>query len=160
MYTHRRAAMAAAIAFVMSTPTAIASEWIRDSAGNMLSPPAPEMSAKLFDPIQEAKDAACPTRDEVIKHYISATSDLKSGNVKLLAGSLPQAFADAWREQLHMKRTPVSAVVAQPLDLSSVGGGSALDVTEFGANGCALTRTIMPAAIFVEILKAAIGVEV
>ena len=132
----------------------------RDSAGNMLSPPAPEMSAKLFDPIEEAKNPTCPTTDEVIGHHISATSDLKSGNVKRLAGNLPQAFADAWREQLHMKRTPVSAVVAQPFNLSSASGGPALDVTEFGANGCAFSRTIMPAAIFVEILKAAVGVEV
>ena len=131
-----------------------------DSAGNMLSPPAPEMSAKLFDPIEEAKNPTCPTTDEVIGHHISATSDLKSGNVKLLAGKLPQAFADAWREQLYVKRTPVSAVVAQPLNLSSVGGGPALDVIEFGANGCAFSRTIMPAEIFVEILKAAVGVEV
>jgi hypothetical protein len=159
MYTHRRAAAAAAIAFLMSAPSAFAGDWIRDSAGNMMSPPMPEVSAKLFNPI-EAKDASCLTRDEVIQHYISATSDLKAGNVKLLAGTLPQAFADAWRQQLHVRHMPVSAVVAQPLDLSSVGGGPALDVTEFGANGCAFSRTIMPAAIFVEILRAAIGVEV
>ena len=38
--------------------------------------------------------------------------------------------------------------------------GVALDVTEFSANGCAFSRAIMPAAIFVEILRAAIGVEV
>ena len=112
---------------------------------------------KLFE---EAKNPACPTTDEVIRHHISATSDLKSGNVKRLAGNLPQAFADAWREQLHMKRTPVSAVVAQPFNLSSASGGPALDVTEFGTNGCAFSRTIMPAEIFVEILKAAVGVEV
>ena len=160
MYTHRRAAMAAAIALVMSAPSAIANEWIRDSAGNMLAPPAPKMSAKLFDPIEEAQNPVCPTRDEVIRHYILADSDLKSGNVKLLAGSLPQAFANAWRQQLHMKPTPVSAVVAQPLDLAKLGGGQVLDVTEFGANGCALSRTIMPSAIFVEILRAAVGVEV
>jgi len=160
MYTHRRAAAAAAIAVLMSAPSAIADEWIRDSAGNVMSPPTPAVSAKLFDPIEEAKDAACPTRDEVIQHYLSATSDLKVGNVKLLAGNLPQAFADAWRQQLHMKHMPVTAVVAQPLDLSKLGGGPALDVTEFGADGCAFSRTIMPAAIFVEILKAAVGVEV
>jgi hypothetical protein len=59
-----------------------------------------------------------------------------------------------------MKRTPVSAVVAQPLDLAKLGGGPALDVTEFGANGCAFSRTIMPAAVFVEILKSAVGVAV
>jgi hypothetical protein len=115
------------------------------------------VSARLFNPIEEAKDPACPTKEEVIQHYISATSDLKSGNVKLLAGSLPQAFGDAWRQQLHMKRTPVSAVVAQPLDLAKLGGGPALDVTEFGANGCAFSRTIMPAVVFVEIISAAAG---
>jgi hypothetical protein len=152
--------LAAAIAVVMSASSAMADGWIRDSAGNMLAPPAPEVSAKLFDPIDEAKNPSCPTKVEVIQHYLSADSDLKSGNVKLLANGLPQAFSDAWRQQLHMKPTPVSAVVAQPLDLSRLGGGQVLDVTEFGADGCAFSRTIMPAAIFVEILKAAIGVEV
>ena len=76
MYTHRRAAAAAATAVLMSAPSAVADEWIRDSAGNMMAPPTPEVSAKLFDPIEEAKDPACPTRDEVIRHYISATSSL------------------------------------------------------------------------------------
>ena len=160
MHKHRCAALAAAITFAVSTPTAIAGEWIRDSAGNLVAPPVPKLSTKLFDMIEEADDPACPTNQEVIKHYILADSSLKSGNVKLLAGALPQAFANAWRRQLHMKPTPVSSVVAQPLDLSRFGGGPALDVTEFGANGCAFSRTIMPAAIFVEILEAAIGVEV
>src|SRR5579859_7791420 len=114
MNTHRRAAMAAAIAVLMSASSAVADDWIRDSAGNMLAPPIPEVSAKLFDPIDEAKNPACPTKEEVIQHYLSADSDLKSGSVKLLADGLPQAFSDAWRQQLHMKPTPVSSVVAQP----------------------------------------------
>lgn len=160
MCTHKRAALAAAIALVLSTPSVVAGEWIRDSAGNVLVPPTPAVSDKLFNPIEEASNPACPRKEEVIRHYIMSQSELKSGNVKLLVGDLPQAFADAWRQRLHLKPIAVSAVVAQPLDLTSLGGGSALDVTEFGADGCAFSRTVMPAAIFVEMLKAAVGVSV
>jgi hypothetical protein len=160
MCTHWRAALAAAITVVMAAPSVMADDWVRDSAGNMLIPPTPAVSQKLFNPIDEARDPACPKKEEVIKHYILSESDLKSGNVKLLVGGLPQAFADAWRTRLHMKPVAVSAVVAQPLDLSSLGGGPALDVTEFGADGCALSRTVMPAAVWIEMLKAAAGVGV
>ena len=59
-----------------------------------------------------------------------------------------------------MKPIAVSAVVAQPLDLSSLGGGPAFDVTEFGPDGCAFSRTVMPAAIWVEMIRAAVGVGV
>ncbi len=59
-----------------------------------------------------------------------------------------------------MKPIPVSAVVAQPLDLSRLGGGAAFDVTEFAANGCAFSRTVMPAAIWLEVLTAAAGMGV
>src|SRR5689334_21823900 len=103
MCTHKRAALAAAIALALSTPTAMAGDWVTDSAGNMLVPPAPATSEKLFDPIEEASNPACPRKEEVIKHYILSQSDLKSGNVKLLVGDLPQAFSDAWRSRLHIR---------------------------------------------------------
>jgi hypothetical protein len=53
----------------------------------------------------------------------------------------------------------MSAVVAQPLDLSRLGGRAALDVTEFDAEGCAFSRTIMPAAMWGEMLRSAAGVS-
>src|SRR4051794_24667637 len=126
MRPHMRAALAAAIAVALSTPSVMAGEWVSDSAGNPLVPPMPAVSARLFNAIEAAKDPACAKKDEVIKHYILSPSDLKSGNVKLLVGGLPQAFADAWRLRLRMKPIAVSAVVAQPLDLSGLGGGLAL----------------------------------
>ena len=158
------AAACLAVALALGPSWAHAGEWTRDSAGNMLVPPAPAPAAsetkRLFSQIEEAKDSACPKKEEDIKHYIMSESDLKSGNVKLLVGGLPQAFSDAWRQRLHMKPIAVSSVVAQPLDLSRLGGGAALDVTEFGADGCAFSRTIMPAPIWGDILRAAIGVGV
>jgi len=159
MSTHWRAA-AGAIAILMAAPSVMADEWIRDSAGNMLVPPTPATAERLFNPIAEAENPACPRKEEVIRHYILSESNLKSGNVNLLVGDLPQAFADAWRQWLHLKPILVSAVVAQPLDLSSLGGGLAFDVTEFGADGCAFSRTVVPAAIWGEMLRAAVGVSV
>src|SRR5713226_6822941 len=98
MSTHWRAALAGAIGIVTAAPNVMADGWIRDSAGNMLVPPTPVTAERLFNPIEEAKNAACPKKEEVIRHYILSESDLKSGNVKLLVGDLPQAFANAWRQ--------------------------------------------------------------
>jgi hypothetical protein len=88
-----------------------------------------------------------------------ATSNLKSGTVKLLARELPRLFSDNWRHRLRIATIRVSAVVAQPLDVSQLGGGAALDVTEFDADGCAFSRTIMPVALWGEMLRAAAGVS-
>src|SRR5438046_618190 len=139
MGTLQRAALAAAIILVMSAPGGAADEWTRDLTGNMFVPPAPAMSSRLFNPIEAAKDPACPRSEEVILHYLLSESGLKSGNIKLLAGDLPQLFADTWRHRLRIPAITVSAVVAQPLDLSRLGGGDALDVTEFDAKGCAFS---------------------
>src|ERR1700730_5824608 len=143
MNTHWRAALAGAIVIVMAAPSVMAEEWARDSAGNPLVPPTPATAERLFNPIQEAGNPACPKKGEVILHYILSESDLKSGNVKLLAGDLPQLFSDDSQDRLHMPTLKVSAVVAQPIDLSMLGGGPALDVTEFDPGGCAFSRTIM-----------------
>ena len=98
---------------------------VPDSAGNMVVPPTPTYPRSSSIRSMRRGIPACPKKEEVIKHYILSESDPKSGNVKLLAGGLPQAFSDAWRLPLHMRPIPVSAVVAQPLDLSSLGGGPA-----------------------------------
>src|SRR5262249_21854833 len=108
----------------------------------------------------EAQDQACPRKEEVIAHYFFAESDLKAGNVKLLAGELPQLFSDRWRRSLHMPTVAVSAVVAQPLDLTRLGGGETMDVTEFDARGCAFSRTLIPLGVFAEMLRAAAGFNV
>lgn len=160
MGTHARAALAAAIAIAVLASDVMADEWTRDLAGNLLVPPAPNVATRLFNPIDEALDPACPKKEEVIRHYILSGSNLKSGNVKLLAGDLPQLFSDSWRHRLHIPTIKVSAVVAQPIDLSLLGGGPALDLTEFDASGCAFSRTIMPAAIWGEMLRAAAGIGV
>jgi hypothetical protein len=57
-----------------------------------LVPPVPRIEKTLFSPIEEANAPACPRKEEVIKHYVLSESDLKSGNVKPLAGDLPQLF--------------------------------------------------------------------
>src|SRR5947207_8443245 len=160
MGTLWRGAIAAAIIYAISAPESAADEWIRDLAGNMLVPPVPATSKTLFNPIDEAQDPGCPRKEEVILHYLLSKSDLKSGNVKLLVGELPQFFSDTWRRWLRMPAIAVSAVVAQPLDLSRLGGGAVLDVTEFGADGCAVGRTVMPMAIWNDLLRAAAGVAV
>lgn len=147
-----RAALAVVIGFLLLLP-ALADE-------TMAVPPAPAGGQPLFKAIPEAADQACPTKDEVIRHYLASRTELKAGRVKLLARGLPQSFSDEWRRRLHMASVPVSSVVGQPLDLRSIGGGAAIDVTEFGADGCAISRTIMPAVIWMELVRAASGVQI
>ena len=160
MGTLWRRALAAAIILVISAPDSVADEWIGDLTGTMFVPPVPATSARLFNPIDESKEPSCPKKEEVILHYLLSKSDLKSGYVKLLVGDLPQLFSDAWRRRLRIPAIAVSAVVAQPLDLSPLGSGAALDVTEFGADGCAFSRTIMPAAVWSNLIRFAVGVGV
>lgn len=160
MGTLWRGALAAAMILVVSPPGGAADEWMTDFMGKVIGPPPPATPKTLFNPIEEARDPACPRKEEVILHYLLSGSNLKSGKIKLLAGELPQLFADAWRRRLRMTAVPVSAVVAQPLDLSPLGGGAALDVTEFGADGCAFSRTVMPATVWGDLIRAAVGVSV
>jgi hypothetical protein len=150
--------MTSSVAYAQNAPsvTATSNEW----RPGVLFPPAPRITKTLFHPIAEARDSACPRKEEVIQHYIFSESDLKSGNVKLLAGDLPQLFSDRWRLRLHIPTMPVSAVVAQPLDLSPLGGVESMDVTEFDAKGCAFSRTLMSAETWTEILRAAAGLNV
>lgn len=150
-----RAAIAACFAF-LSLP-ALAGELTLGADGEFLTVPVPGSERPLFRPIEEALDQACPTKIEVIRHYIASRSSLKSDRVKLLGGSLPQAFADVWRRRLHMGHVAVSAVVGQPLDLRRLGGGPTVDVTEFGADGCAISRTLMPWPIWADLIRAASG---
>src|SRR5262245_30034281 len=118
MGTLWRGALAAAIAFAVSVPGGAADEWARDLTGDLFVPPAPMTAKRLFNPIAEAEDPACPRMDEVVLHYVRSGSGLKSGNVKLLVGDLPQLFSDAWRRRLKMPTVGITSVVAQPLDLT------------------------------------------
>ena len=103
MRTHKRAALAAAIALALSTPSAMAGDWLRDSGRNMVVPPTPMVSEKLFNPIEEAKNPGLPEegRGDQALHPVGVGPEVR--NVKLLAGGLPQAFSDAWRQRLHMR---------------------------------------------------------
>ena len=101
MRTQRRAALAGAIAVLMSAPSVMAGEWAGSRRQHAGSADAgnPESSSirsrkRRIRPARRRKRSSGTTLSE---------SDLKSGNVKLLAGGLPQLFADAWRQRLHMK---------------------------------------------------------
>jgi len=151
---------ALAVAFALLSAPTFAGDVTFSPDGALLSVPIPIVAHPLFQRIPEASNPSCPTRTEVLHHYIASGSALKSGRVQLLAGDLPQAFADVWRRHLHLPKVPVSSVVGQPLNLASLGGGDAVDVTEFGADGCAITRTIMPLAIWMDLIRTASGVSV
>src|SRR5262249_34648650 len=92
---------ASAVAGLSGSPAATAQS-TSNVLGSVMVPPSPHTATKLFNPINEAQDQACPRKEEVIAHYIVSDSDLKAGTVKLLAGELPQLFSDRWRLSLHM----------------------------------------------------------
>ena len=103
-------------------------------------------------------DALCLTRPEVLKRL---KHDVKEygGQLVLLEDGLEQSFADQWRREVHVPAIKVSGVVAHVFGDESEADWSA-DVVEFDASGCAMSRTIVPGDVWVDLLKSAVGVEI
>lgn len=120
-----------------------------------LLPPVPASGVALF---ATADAPACMTGDAVISS-LEADKAILGGETVMLADGLEQSFADAWRRQLDLNPVPVSTVIAH------VFGGEAakdamVDVVEFDAAGCAMSRTLISGDEWIAILRNADGAEV
>ncbi|MEI9901549.1 MAG: hypothetical protein WDN31_17145 [Hyphomicrobium sp.] len=102
--------------------------------------------------------AACVSRDQMVSQL---RADVKSygGQVVVLEDGLEQSFADQWRREAHMPTIKVSGLVAHLFGDRKSNDWSA-DVVEFGQDGCAMSRTVVPGDMWMTILQEAVGVEV
>jgi len=101
---------------------------------------------------------SCLPRQKVLER-LEADQKSLGGKTVMLADGLQQSFSDVWRREAHVAPVKVSSVVAH---LFSDDGGSEwnADVVEFDADGCAMSRTLVPGDIWNTLLKTAIGVQV
>ena len=107
--------------------------------------PAPVSGTDVFDTKQN-----CVPPEEVLQR-LQADQNAMGGKVVMLADGLQQSFSDAWRLKALVAPVRVSSVVAH---LFSIGTDWNVDVVEFDANRCAMSRTLVPGDIWNGLLEA------
>ena len=118
---------------------------------------APVKSTTIFKASLGAGES-CLQPQKVLER-LQADQKTMGGKTVLLADGLQQSFADVWRHEAHVAPVKVSSVVAH-LFSDDTGDEWNADVVEFDAQGCAMSRTLVPGEIWNTLLKTAIGVQV
>jgi hypothetical protein len=131
----------------------------RDMAGldEPASLQAPVTGTEIFK-TSLGSGQSCLAQQKVLER-LQADQKTMGGKTVMLADGLQQSFSDAWRREAHVAAVQVSSVVAH-LFADDTGSEWNADVVEFDANGCAMSRTIVPGDIWNALLKTAIGVQV
>jgi hypothetical protein len=104
----------------------------------------PVSGTDVFDTNQ-----SCVPPEEVLQRF-QADQNVMGGKVVMLADGLQQSFSDAWRLKALVAPVRVSSVVAH---LFSIGTDWNVDVVEFDANRCAMSRTLVPGDIWNGLLQ-------
>jgi hypothetical protein len=115
-----------------------------DEPGNLL---APVSDADVFD-----TNERCLVPEKALQR-LEADRDAIGGKVVMLADGLQQSYSDTWRLKAHVAPVRVSSVVAHLFSDASGSKWNA-DVIEFDADGCAMSRTLVPARSGTDFLRA------
>ena len=99
--------------------------------------PTPVVGNELF--VSDGPGSACIERDQVIGVLYADQTDIGGQTVAILDGR-DQAFADTWRDWVGLERVEVSGVVGHTY-LDRGKQEWMVDVVEFDASGCAMSRT-------------------
>jgi hypothetical protein len=108
----------------------------------------------LFD---EGYGPVCYDKDDVLSYFDRDRSQIGGEMVALEAG-FDQDFANAWRYATEMEPVAISGVLAHIF--ASDAGFNMVDVVEIGADGCAISRTLLTEEEWNSILVRAAGVAV
>lgn len=108
----------------------------------------------LFD---EGYGPVCYKQNDVLSYLGRDRTEIGGEMVTLEAG-FDQDFADAWRSETKMEPVKVSGVFAHIFPTES--GLGMVDVVEIGADGCAISRTLLTEQEWNAILTRAAGVAV
>jgi hypothetical protein len=111
--------------------------------------PLPASGSDLF--IVEDGKAACVDRDQVVSMLLADQAELGGRTVKVTDDRM-QSFADTWRDRTGLSRIVVSGVVGH-IFFDENDAEWTVDVTEFDAAGCAMSRTLLPAALWSDLLR-------
>jgi hypothetical protein len=99
----------------------------------------------------------CVAETEVLE-YLDGDRATIGGEMVTLEAGFDQDFADAWRNVTETQPVPISAVYAHIFPNQS--GFNMVDVVEVGADGCAISRTLLTEEEWTAILVKAAGVAV
>jgi len=108
----------------------------------------------LFD---DGYGPVCYDKNDVLSYFDSDRVQIGGEMVTLEAG-FDQDFADTWRSETELQPVTVSGVFAHIFANDS--GFEMVDVVEIGADGCAISRTLLTEEEWNAILVRAAGVAV
>jgi hypothetical protein len=111
----------------------------------------------LFVNADGSEAAGCIASDDVLAGLDRDRVRI-GGETVMLETGFDQAFADEWRRETSVDPVRVSAVYGHIF--ANDGGFGMVDVVELGADGCAISRTILTEDEWNAILVRAAGVEV
>jgi hypothetical protein len=138
---------AGSLATAAYTPTAI-DEDVGEGFG-VADFPMPASGTDLF--IVEDGKATCVDRDQVVGMLLADQGELGGRTVKV-ADDRMQAFANGWRDRTGLTRIAVSGVVGH-IYFDENAAEWTVDVVEFDAAGCAMSRTLLPGTLWSALLR-------
>ncbi len=108
----------------------------------------------LFD---DGYGPVCYDKDDVLGYFDRDRVQI-GGEMVTLETGFDQDFADAWRTETDLQPVKISGVFAHIF--ANQSGFSMVDVVEIGADGCAISRTLLTEEEWNAILVRAAGVAV
>ena len=111
--------------------------------------PMPVMGDELF--FAQNNGSVCMDRDAVVSILLADQAAFGGQTVEVISGR-DQAFANTWRDQTGMARVAVSGVVGHMFRDGNHGEWT-VDVVEFDTDGCAMSRTLVPATAWADLIE-------
>lgn len=109
--------------------------------------PTPVVGDELF--FAQNAGSSCMNRDAVVSAFFSDQQEFGGQTVEILPGR-DQAFADHWRDQTGVNKVDVTGVVGH---MFNDAGEWTIDVVEFDQRGCAMSRTLLPATVWTDLVE-------
>lgn len=124
--------------------------------------PGPITGDHLFAPVASrygagASGKACLTADDVFGGLILDVENV-GGEIVLMTEGAQQEFSDAWRGVVGESRVEIALVLAHVIP--DPGGDPIVDVVEIGPHGCAVSRTLLAAADWAQLIELAQSIEI
>ncbi|HET7717751.1 MAG TPA: hypothetical protein VFK86_19160 [Bauldia sp.] len=129
-------------------------EFATEQHGGESGIPAAVGGVSLFD---EGYGPLCYDKDDVLAYFDRDRGQI-GGEMVTLETGFDQDFADAWRYETELEPVKISGVFAHIF--ANESGFNMVDVVEIGADGCAISRTLLTEEEWNAILVRAAGVSV
>ena len=123
--------------------------------------PAPVTGDNLFLPTMAKAESPslheCISADAVLI-VLALDVEQVGGRIFMMSDGVQQDFSDYWRRLVGSAPAEVSVVLAHLVP--GRGGEPIVDVVEIGNDGCALSRTLLSATDWLDLIEQSEGIEV